>query len=200
MKLSEPLNMQCEAGHTRRAAMWWVISTCGCAHNDTPSRAKHPLRSLQKKMPTGKDLLALVPPDHALYLARLLEPPGCTPEIASGVHAGLCDAVSRSLCQNQKYLDDIVAILVAAAAKSIQAPAVEQMMLPPLDPEAARLPLAPAAHGISSKQSREQQLIFLGKVLRSDADSVLQAVSFTPGTMQPVTCRYIRRVGRPRKE
>ena len=52
----------------------------------------------------------------------------------------------------------------------------------------------------ASKQLREQQLIFLGKVLRSDLDSVLQTVSFTPGTLQPTTCRYIRRVGRPCKE
>ena len=52
----------------------------------------------------------------------------------------------------------------------------------------------------ASKQLREQQLIFLGKVLRSDLDSVLQTVSFTSGTLQPTTSRYIRRVGRPRKE
>ena len=57
-----------------------------------------------------------------------------------------------------------------------------------------------AALKSASKQLREQQLIFLGKVLRSDLDSVLQTVSFTPGTMQPTTCAYIRRVGRPRKE
>ena len=57
-----------------------------------------------------------------------------------------------------------------------------------------------AASKSASKQLREQQLIFLGKVLRSDEDSVLQTVSFIPGTMQPTTCRYIRRVGRPRKE
>lgn len=47
---------------------------------------------------------------------------------------------------------------------------------------------------------REQQLIFLGRVIRADPDNVLQTVSFTPGTMQPTTSRYIRRVGRPRKE
>ena len=52
----------------------------------------------------------------------------------------------------------------------------------------------------ASKQLREQQLIFSGKILRSSSDSVLQTVSFTPGTLQPTTCRYIRRVGRPRKE
>ena len=42
--------------------------------------------------------------------------------------------------------------------------------------------------------------MLFGTVLRSPEDSPLQAVSFTPGTMQPATSRYVRRVGRPRKE
>ena len=45
----------------------------------------------------------------------------------------------------------------------------------------------------------DRQLMLFGTVLRSPKDSPLQAVSFTPGTMQPATCRYVRRVGRPRK-
>ena len=45
-----------------------------------------------------------------------------------------------------------------------------------------------------------RQLFFLGKVIRSTPDSLLSAVSFIPGTLQPATSRFIRRVGRPRKE
>ena len=52
----------------------------------------------------------------------------------------------------------------------------------------------------ASKLLREQQLIYLGKVVRDSPDSVLQTVSFTPGTLQPTTSRYIRGIGRPRKE
>ena len=39
----------------------------------------------------------------------------------------------------------------------------------------------------ASKQLRQQQLIFLGKVRRVDPESSLQEVSFVPGTMQPTT-------------
>ena len=46
----------------------------------------------------------------------------------------------------------------------------------------------------------DRQLMLLGTILRSPEHSPLQSVSFTPGTMQPATCRYVRRVGRPRKE
>ena len=51
-----------------------------------------------------------------------------------------------------------------------------------------------------SKLLVDRQLMLLGTVLRSPAHSPLQAVSFTPGTLQPATSRYVRRVGRPRKE
>lgn len=46
-----------------------------------------------------------------------------------------------------------------------------------------------------------RQLMLLGAELRSPAQSPLQALSFFfPGTLQPATTRYIRRVGRARKE
>lgn len=46
----------------------------------------------------------------------------------------------------------------------------------------------------------ERQLVFLGKVVREDADGPLHRVSFIPGTDQPATSRYVRKLGRPRKE
>ena len=46
----------------------------------------------------------------------------------------------------------------------------------------------------------KRQLILLGKVLRCQEDAPMHTVSFTPGTLTPATCRYVRRVGLPRKE
>ena len=46
----------------------------------------------------------------------------------------------------------------------------------------------------------EKQLVFLGKVVRENATGSLHQASFTPGTEQPATSRYVRQVGRPRKE
>ena len=46
----------------------------------------------------------------------------------------------------------------------------------------------------------EKQLLLLGKVLREDVEGPLHHVSFIPGTVQPATSRYVRKVGRPRKE
>ena len=51
----------------------------------------------------------------------------------------------------------------------------------------------------SAKLSR-QQLLLLGKILRSPLNTPLQEVSFIPGTLQPATDRYVRRVGRPCRE
>ena len=51
-----------------------------------------------------------------------------------------------------------------------------------------------------SKLLVDRQLMLLGAVLRSPEQSPLQTVSFIPGTLQPATSRYVRRVGRPRKE
>ena len=46
----------------------------------------------------------------------------------------------------------------------------------------------------------QQQLMQLGKVLRAPPVSALHHTSLIPGTLQPATSRYVRRVGRPRKE
>ena len=46
----------------------------------------------------------------------------------------------------------------------------------------------------------QQQLIIFGKIMRSDTDGPLKQASFIPGTLQSTTDRYVRRVGRPRKE
>ena len=46
----------------------------------------------------------------------------------------------------------------------------------------------------------QMQLQLLGKVLRAPATSQLRAAAFTPGTLQSATSRYVRRVGRPRRE
>jgi len=52
----------------------------------------------------------------------------------------------------------------------------------------------------ASEQLVQQQMMLLGKVMRAAPDSTLQKVSFIPGTLQPVTSRFVRKVGRPRKE
>ena len=44
------------------------------------------------------------------------------------------------------------------------------------------------------------QLVHLGKLIRAPEGSVLKKVSFIPGTLQTAADRYVRRVGRPRKE
>jgi len=46
----------------------------------------------------------------------------------------------------------------------------------------------------------QSQLRILGKVLRAPATSQLHSCAFQPGTLQPTTSHYVRRVGRPRKE
>ena len=52
----------------------------------------------------------------------------------------------------------------------------------------------------ASQKLLKRQLVLLGKVMRASLDGTLQQVSFIPGTTQPATARYVRRVGRPRKE
>ena len=47
---------------------------------------------------------------------------------------------------------------------------------------------------------RRRQLQILGKTLRAPVGSPLQLPCFIPGTTTPATERYVRRVGRPRKE
>jgi hypothetical protein len=46
----------------------------------------------------------------------------------------------------------------------------------------------------------KRQMVLFGKVIRSACDGPLQTVCFIPGTLRPATERYVRRVGRPRKE
>ena len=45
-----------------------------------------------------------------------------------------------------------------------------------------------------------KQLLLLGKILRCHPYHPLRQVSFEPGTYTAATSRYLRRVGRPRKE
>ncbi len=45
-----------------------------------------------------------------------------------------------------------------------------------------------------------KQLMLLGRVLRADRGNPVTTVSFIPGTWQPATDRFVRRVGRPWEE
>ena len=45
-----------------------------------------------------------------------------------------------------------------------------------------------------------RQLLLFGKFLRCPRDHVMHQTALIPGTMQPATDRFIRRVGRPRRE
>lgn len=57
-----------------------------------------------------------------------------------------------------------------------------------------------AGHPQATELLRTRQLRLLGKVLRAPIGSPLQVPSLIPGTTTPATERYVRRVGRPRKE
>ena len=57
-----------------------------------------------------------------------------------------------------------------------------------------------AMHVPATKLLERRQLLQLGKVLRCQPDHPLQQSSFIPGTLTSATSRYVRRVGRPRKE
>ena len=46
----------------------------------------------------------------------------------------------------------------------------------------------------------DRQLLLLGRILSAEQSSPLHSVSFIPGTWEPATNMYVRRVGRPRKE
>ena len=52
---------------------------------------------------------------------------------------------------------------------------------------------------ISVKLER-RQLLMLGRVLRASHDNPMHVNSFIPGTLRSAADRYVRRVGRPRKE
>lgn len=46
----------------------------------------------------------------------------------------------------------------------------------------------------------KQQLLLFGKVARAPDTDVLRSLTFLPGTLQPATERYVRKIGRPRQE
>ena len=46
----------------------------------------------------------------------------------------------------------------------------------------------------------QRQLFLFGKALRCPFDHVMHQVAFIPGSLQPATSRFVRRVGRPRRE
>ena len=52
----------------------------------------------------------------------------------------------------------------------------------------------------ASTKLSERQMVLLGKVIRSPEGEPLRNSSFIPGTIRAATERYVRRVGRPRKE
>ena len=57
-----------------------------------------------------------------------------------------------------------------------------------------------AGHVKASEVLADQQVKLLGKVLRAETTSQLHKSAFVPGTDQPAASRYVRRVGRPRRE
>ena len=50
------------------------------------------------------------------------------------------------------------------------------------------------------RQLLKQQLLLYGRIARERQDDELRKLTFTPGSLQPATARYVRRVGRPRNE
>ena len=50
------------------------------------------------------------------------------------------------------------------------------------------------------EQLLKQQVLLYGKVARAQAGDMLRDLAFVPGTQQPTTDQYVRRVGRPRNE
>ena len=51
-----------------------------------------------------------------------------------------------------------------------------------------------------SLQLLRQQLLLFGRVARAPDDDCRRRLTFCPGSLQPATSRYVRRVGRPRAE
>ena len=60
--------------------------------------------------------------------------------------------------------------------------------------------LSRARHVSATELIANQQLMMLGKVLRSPLDSMMHKSALVPGTLTSATAFYIRRRGRPRKE
>jgi len=57
-----------------------------------------------------------------------------------------------------------------------------------------------AGQTVLGRQLLRQQLLLYGRVARALGSNVLRSLTFIPGTVQPATDRYVRRVGRPRNE
>ena len=57
-----------------------------------------------------------------------------------------------------------------------------------------------ANHVAASALHVQTQLQLLGKVLRAPATSQLHKAALVPGTLQPSSSEFIRKVGRPRRE
>ena len=55
-------------------------------------------------------------------------------------------------------------------------------------------------HVLATELLERQQMALLGRVLRAPDDNPLRTSTLIPGTLQPATSRYVRRVGRPRTE
>ena len=50
------------------------------------------------------------------------------------------------------------------------------------------------------RQLLRHQLLLFGRVARAPANDPLRVLTFVPGSVDPATGRYIRKVGRPRNE
>ena len=60
--------------------------------------------------------------------------------------------------------------------------------------------LGRAGHRAASDVLRQRRLQLLGKILRMPNDHPLRLACFVPGSLQPATDRFVRRVGRPSRE
>ena len=57
-----------------------------------------------------------------------------------------------------------------------------------------------AAQTTLGRQLLKQQLLQYGKIARAPENDALRKLTFCPGSLQPATSRYVRRIGRPRNE
>ena len=60
--------------------------------------------------------------------------------------------------------------------------------------------LRQSGHRLASQLLEIKQFHLLGKVLRAPEQNPLRTCCLTPNTVAPATSRYVRRIGRPRKE
>jgi len=60
--------------------------------------------------------------------------------------------------------------------------------------------LQEAGHRQFTQQLLKQQLLLFGRIARSPDSDMLRELTFIPGTLQPATERFVRKVGRPRSE